>query len=174
MNSTSRQRNAPVPSGQALIAPACPKCRQILRRHALFALAVFEPSQMETQGQALLPLRRGRGAEPRGFIAESDEESMSEDEEDEDDDMSDFIVQSDEDEEEKDARRDAKRSSPKGKRAIRRVILDSDDEETEEVRDVTHSPVPTPQRTPPPPPPPAEILSHKLPPSTKMKVSISV
>lgn len=94
----------------------------------------------------------------------------NEEEGEHDDDLSDCIVQSDEDETAKDKRREAKRRRTivKGKRAVRPIILDSDDEDEEqEVQTVAPAPAPPMQRHVPPP----AMRRSIHPPSAKMKVS---
>ncbi len=74
-----------------------------------------------------------RGRHGSSIDVESMEDSEDEEIEDDDDNLSDFIVEDDDSESEKDARREAKRRSRasekvKGKRAVRKIVVDSDDE----------------------------------------------
>lgn len=74
-----------------------------------------------------------RGRRGSSIDVESMEDSEDEEIEDDDDNLSDFIVEDDDSESEMDARREAKRRSRasekvKGKRAVRKIVVDSDDE----------------------------------------------
>ncbi|KAI0089494.1 SNF2 family N-terminal domain-containing protein [Irpex rosettiformis] len=135
--------------------PRCPVCRaDNIKENTLFPRAIFEPTQAELRDEdeskfhlevwekvfghlprkALPVFRRMPSSSQSEEEEEGEEEEGEESEEGEDSDqeMRDFIVEDDESETEKDAQREARRRlvrKPKGKRAVRRIIQDSDDED---------------------------------------------
>lgn len=157
-------------------SPRCPNCRVCINEKYLFTRTAFEPSEAELQGEdpPVLPFTRKatdssdlqskpRRSNRKRRVLESDED-LSDDDED-DDDLSDFIVHSDEDEEDTYVPRAPKKLLCKGKRAARRIIVDSDDEYDE---DIIHGAQPVTEATP------EEVaLMPRFLPSTKMKVSFS-
>ncbi|KAJ7054346.1 SNF2 family N-terminal domain-containing protein [Mycena amicta] len=128
---------------------ACPACRSPICAEKLFPVAAFEPTDKDLNEDSdesdieILDVApktsKGKGKRPARKAASRkivvDSSDAEEDEDDDDDDMSDFIVHSDEDEEEKDTRR-ALKSRLNTKKTRPMVILDSDEEEEPQEKEV--------------------------------------
>ncbi|KAI0342316.1 hypothetical protein BDW22DRAFT_1395176 [Trametopsis cervina] len=153
--------------------PKCPVCRGKISETHIFSREIFEPMEDELKDEDVEMVDAAPKPAPgrvlrkrkatRGHLIDSGEERSGDD--DDYDDLSDFIVGSDEDEEEQTARRELKKrlSKAKGKRAVRKIVVDSDDEYDE---DIIHGAKPdidieaTPEQI---------AMMPKFLPSTKMK-----